>query len=143
MKLDDTLISILEEIQIKVADKKDIELSIEEIHNIVDFQLQSTVMGISKGFDVSWSRVGKFIFTDKKARRTERNLTFAEIESLKRMNPNYDAEKAKHDFALKKIEDTKKNKLDKKRASITAKDLINANTISTPNNIIFKSLSKR
>jgi nucleoid DNA-binding protein len=142
MKLDPTLIKILEKIQTKLIKEKGTELSIEEIHNIVDFQLTGLSLGVSKGFDVQWVKIGTFTNTDKKARRRERYLSLEEIESLKRDNPTFNDEEARKELILKLANKTKENKKNKTNIILTGEELLKADIIKSPKFIIFKDIHK-
>lgn len=65
MKLDETLTRFLKEIQEEVFKEFGISLSSEQIHDIIETQIEATKLGISKGITVHWIRFGKFVFTDK------------------------------------------------------------------------------
>ncbi len=77
MKLDDTLIKIFTTIQQEVKDKYGIEYDIEDLHGIVNTQIEATKLGFSKGITVHWSRFCKFVFTDR-ANRKKETQRFAE-----------------------------------------------------------------
>ncbi len=69
MKLDDTLDQIIEEIQEELKVDLGEELSIEEIHEVIQSQIEATKLGIAKGVSVHWYGFCKFLFTDRKTRQ--------------------------------------------------------------------------
>jgi len=71
MVLDDTLKRILTTIQGEVQVKFKEELSIEQIHSVVNTQVEATKLGFSKGITVHWVRFCKFVYTAKNKRSKE------------------------------------------------------------------------
>ena len=65
MILDDTLSRILLTIKEEVKVKYQKDLTIEQINNIVDTQIEATKEGLMRGITVHWARFCKFVFTDK------------------------------------------------------------------------------
>lgn len=71
MILDATLIKIFTTIQKEIKTKYKAEYSIEEIHSIVEVQIDATKVGISKSVTVVWHRFCKFVFTNKYKRKED------------------------------------------------------------------------
>ena len=65
MRLDDTLIKILNTIKLEVKEKFDKDYDIEELHDVVQTQIEATKLGISRGIVVHWARFCKFVYTKK------------------------------------------------------------------------------
>lgn len=71
MKVDDTITGIFNTIAKEVKEKYGIEYSIDQIHDIVNTQIEATKYGFAKGISICWSRFCKFIFTNKVNRKIE------------------------------------------------------------------------
>lgn len=80
MKLDETLIRILKEIQEEVSVQFGTTISIEQLHSIIETQEESTKLGIAKGLTVHWIRFGKFIYTDRTKTRKEIKKVIQNLE---------------------------------------------------------------
>ena len=89
MKLDETLSKILHNIIIEVEAQHGIRYSLEEIHNVVESQLNATELGVAKGLTVHWTGLGKFIYTDKANRQ---KFVFDEINKAALLNPDITTE---------------------------------------------------
>lgn len=139
MKVDETILRFFTDIQSNLKKDKGIDIGIEEIHNIVNCQLESLNLGVSKGLNVQFPRMGTFLNTDKKGRYNKRLITFEEIEKLKESDPNYNSEKAKQEAIKKFAIETKENINNISRTSMTVDEVENAETVKAPR-ILFKSL---
>ena len=80
MKLDNTLLKIIGIIQEVVKEKYKLELSTQEIAEVVQTQIEVTKEGISKGISVTWYRFCKFIYTERGKRKSETNKAISSIE---------------------------------------------------------------
>ena len=86
MKLDNTLLKIIGIIQQEVKEKYKLELSVQEIAEVIQTQIEVTKEGISKGISVCWYRFCKFIYTDRGVRKTE---TIKALNSIDREYQDY------------------------------------------------------
>jgi hypothetical protein len=146
MKVDETIARILLTIQTELAAKYKVSLSIEQIHKIVCVQLEATKLGFKQGLTVHWSRLGKFVFTNRKkmvaeAAALETKLTFNEI-----LLPHEKVEIRKEQiigFSTEKKAHLKQSKL-KLTKSISAEKLLGKYTPPTarPDLPVFSLISK-
>ena len=85
MKLDDTLLAILIEVQEKTNSKFNTDLSLEEIKEVVNIQMLATSFAFARKLPITWKGFLKFYWADKSKRNKERKELLSDIES-----PDYD-----------------------------------------------------
>lgn len=141
MKTDATLGRIFSTIQQELKDKKGIELGLEDIHNIADFQFTMIGVAVSKGLDIQLPKLGKFKHCDRTNRGKEKKETFKLLKDNAEVNPdfNYDEVKAAivRNWALEaEVLESKRNKNE-----TTITELLEAPVKNTSRLTIFKKLT--
>lgn len=145
MKLDNTLSRIIITIQEEVKEKFNKEYSIEELHDVIDSQLEATKLGFTKGISVHWHRFCKFIYTDRANRKKhiykqierlveDDVLTPQEIESI-RKQLIIDSEEIRQD----KI---KKDSL-RHGVPLTGKAIVDKDSVKSSDNFTFINLKSK
>jgi hypothetical protein len=130
MILDDTLIKMFTQIKEEVKAKYNVEYSIEEIHSIVDVQIEATKVGISKGITVIWHRFCKFVFTNKYVRKEEVKLYQNHIDSIEDLSQE-EKDKLKYDKVIESARQKKNHKANSKK--VTGNQDTVETLIATPN----------
>lgn len=142
--MDNTQLKILTTIQEEVRTKKGkefgIELGVEEIDNIKDFQFFGLVLGISKQIDVHLPKMGKFVFTNRKKRQQEKKEVLTLLKHNKEVNPDFDREAALKVFVKQWALDTEEAKSIKDTNEKSLDEVLDAPTITNPNIRIFGRL---
>ena len=80
MKIDNTLVRIITETQKAVADKYGIDLTFDQVHEVVEVQLTSTAFGLTRNIPIHWRGFLKFVWTNKRARQAQFNEVFSSIQ---------------------------------------------------------------
>ena len=79
MIIDNTLNDIIIEIQNKVKTKYNIDLTTEQVVEIIDVQLSATVFGFARNVPIYWKGFLKFIHTNRRERAKEKKELFDNI----------------------------------------------------------------
>lgn len=145
MKLDKTLTKILTEIQSEVLQERNIHISIEEIHSIVETQIEATKLGFAKGITVHWFKFCKFVFTNK-------HNNVKEIKQLNQRLEDNDDLLPHEKIAIKKnaiiLKAESRDKLIKKSTlrtteSITVDSLMNIENVNIVKPLMFVTLTNK
>lgn len=137
MQKDDIIIESLRLIRKQVKDKYDLDISEEEIHDIVESQIKGAVFGFKKGVSVKLPVFGKFLFIDRKK-------TSEEIYKLYKVKEYYSEVEYERAILEGKLQTIKRNKnrwLKEKKERPTIIEVIKKPNIST-SKIIYDRLSK-
>jgi len=102
MKVDDTLLSIYNEVLDEIQHEKQIELSIEEIHAVFTSQLEAFKYGVIKNEPVHWLLIGKFLPLNRVATAKEARLFKEKLNELEKENSNLDTKSITAYYAAKK-----------------------------------------
>ena len=107
MKLDDTLRSIIEQIIVEVKDKYGIHLTLEEVYNVIDSQIEATKIGFAKGISVHWIKFGKFLLSKRGDRKREVTRYVEDLEDDSTDLTQEEKDKRKKEFIIIKAEERK------------------------------------
>jgi len=80
MNIDNTLAKIITETQKAIAKEYGIDLTFEQVHEVIEVQLTSTVYALTKNIPIHWRGFLKFIWTNKRARKAEFDPVFKAIQ---------------------------------------------------------------
>lgn len=144
MKLDDTLLKIFVTIQQEVKEKFNVELSVQELFEVVNTQIEATKLGFSKGVTVYWERFCKFAYT-------ERSTTRKDLKKVKQILAEQDhltAQEKEEILRSSIIEKAKRKKaLIKNSSGLSKKEsldtVLNAPTITNVKMLLFKNITKK
>jgi len=103
MKIDETTLKAIKVVKEKIESKFDIEISEQELIDIVDSQFRGAVYGLKKGISVKLPVIGRFIFLDKKS-------TLEEIFKLNKVRDFYSEIEFSQKVLEGKIRTIKRNK---------------------------------
>lgn len=79
MTIDNTLARIITETQKATAKEFGIDLTFEQVHEVIEVQLTSTVYALTKNIPIHWRGFLKFLWTNKRARKEEIKSLFNAI----------------------------------------------------------------
>ena len=147
MKNDETLNSIFVQIQKEVKVKFGKDISIEEIFNIVNSQIEATKEGLKRSITVHWIKFGKFLFTNRVVRKGKiyqtnellditEEYTPSEKEEIKR---NSIIESAREKKYYSRISACDKNIAEKE---LKAEEVLNKEVVTTTQHK-FKLISRK
>ena len=80
MTIDNTLARIITEVQKETAVKFGIDLTFDQVHEVIEVQMTSTVYALTKNIPIHWRGFLKFIWTNKRARKAEFDPLFKSIQ---------------------------------------------------------------
>jgi len=80
MTIDNTLARIITEVQKATADRFGLDLTFDQVHEVVEVQMTSTVYGLTRNIPIYWRGFLKFIWTNKRARKAEFDPLFKSIQ---------------------------------------------------------------
>jgi len=146
MKLDDTLIDILENIQGKIDIKFKQNLSIEEISKIVDFQFIGLGLGVTKKMNVRLPCLGKFMNVNRMERRYERKEAIRLINENAKLNPEFNKEEVLNEmykYWAIRTENNKKKEREVAHKVATIEEVLNTETVKKPVFKILKALGRK
>lgn len=144
--MDDTQLKILttikEELKTKTGKEFGIELGIEEIDNIKDFQFYGLLLGISKEMDIHLPKIGKFLFTNRKKRKQEKKEVLSLLKAHEEANPNFDREAALRIFIKQWAIDTEDAIKNRDTSTTSLNEILDTPVKNNSNLRIFGKLSK-
>lgn len=145
MKLDETLTRFLTEIQNEVLQERNILMSIEEIHSIIETQIEATKLGFTKGLTVHWARFGKFVFTDKHNNVKEIRQLEQRLENNEDLLPHEKITIKKNAIIAKAESRDKKIKESTLRTTqgITVESLMNVEDVNKVKPLMFVALNNK
>jgi len=146
MKLDDTLIDILENIQDKVDTKFKQKLSVEEISKLVDFQFIGLGLGVTKKMNVKLPCLGKFMNVNRMERRYERKEAIKLINEHSKLNPEFNKEEVLNEmykYWAIRTENNKKKEKEVEHKVATIKEVLETETVRKPVFKILKVLGRK
>ena len=76
MQIDNTLAEIIVEIQKRLKEKYNKDLSFDEVVDVINIQLSATAFGFARNIPIYWKGFLKFIWTDRRARNRENRELF-------------------------------------------------------------------
>lgn len=79
MQIDNTLAEIIVEIQKRVKDKYDKDITFDRVVDIIDIQLSATAFGFARNLPIYWKGFLKFIWTNRRERCKEKNELFKAV----------------------------------------------------------------
>lgn len=79
MEVDNTIAEIIVEIQKRTKDKYNVDLTFDQVVEIVDVQFNATAFGFARNVPVYWKGFLKFIWTNRRVRNIEKKKLFASI----------------------------------------------------------------
>ena len=137
MNIDDTTRRVIKETKLFIEEKFPIQISEEEITDIVDSQFRGLVFGLKKGVSIKLPVIGRFLFMDKKQ-------VLANIAELNRIRDFYSEIEMEQKELENKINWIKKNKerwKKERETKLTVIDVVKKPNISN-GHIIYDRLSK-
>lgn len=145
MKLDNTLLKIIDIIRLEVKEKYKLELSTQEIVEVIQTQIEATKLGLSKGISVTWYRFCKFIFSERATRKAE------VIKQLKQIDTDYegssleDLDKLKQQVIIESAEKKREYLAKGKEQDVGLKieDVQKVQTVNKVNVVLFKQLNAK
>lgn len=144
MKLDDTLKRIMERIVVEVKDKYGIAVTLEDVYNVIESQIEATKIGFAKNISIHWIKLGKFLFTERSNRKKEIITYMNNINDEDTDLTNEQKEQAKKEFIVTKAEEKKKLTADAKslRVKHSLDDINNSDTVINNKLPILQIISK-
>ena len=109
IKVDDTVSGIFDIIIKEVKNKYNVDLSSEKIYNIINCQIETTKLAITKGISIHWMCFGKFIFTDRRKIKLEIKAFKTELDSDDYNLSETEKDKLKDSFIIAKAIEKQKH----------------------------------
>lgn len=137
MNIDDTTRRIIKETKLFIEEKFPIQISEEEITDIVDSQFRGLVFGLKKGVSIKLPVIGRFLYMDKKQ-------VLENIRELNRIRDFYSEIEMEQKELENKINWIKKNKerwKKERETKLTVIDVVKKPNLSN-GHIIYDRLSK-
>lgn len=137
MNIDDTIRRVIKETKIHIEEKFPIQISEEEITDVVDSQFRGLVFGLKKGVSIKLPVIGRFLFMDKQQ-------VLANVAELNRIRDFYSEIEIEQKELENKINWIKKNKerwKKERETKLTVIDVVKKPNISN-GHIIYDRLSK-
>ena len=137
MNIDDTTRRIIKETKLFIEEKFPIQISEEEITDIVDSQFRGLVFGLKKGVSIKLPVIGRFLYMDKKQ-------VLENIRELNRIRYFYSEIEMEQKELENKINWIKKNKerwKKERETKLTVIDVVKKPNLSN-GHIIYDRLSK-
>jgi hypothetical protein len=137
MNIDDTTRRIIKETKIYIEEKFPIEISEEEITDIVDSQFRGLVYGLKKGISIKLPVIGRFLYIDK-------SRILEEVRELNRIKDFYSEIEFEQKELENKIAYIKRNKerwKKERETKLTVIDVVRKPNLSN-GHIIYDKLSK-
>ena len=137
MNIDDTTRRIIKETKLYIEEKFPIEISEEELTDIVDSQFRGLVFGLKKGVSIKLPVIGRFLYMDKKQ-------VLENIRELNRIRDFYSEIEMEQKELENKINWIKKNKerwKKERETKLTVIDVVKKPNLSN-GHIIYDRLSK-
>jgi hypothetical protein len=146
MVLDDTLFRIITQIQKEVKVNFKTDLSVEQVHGVVNAQIEATKLGFSRGITIHWTRFCKFVYTAKQKRKIEIASYLDLLDNRGDKNP-VEILEAKKLLVIKKAEE-KRSIINNDRSnqgsfSSTLEDIKKIEVSKNNNFITFKCLNSK
>ena len=82
MEVDNTIAEIVVEIQKRTKAKYNIDLTFEQVVEIINIQFTSTAFGFARNIPVYWKGFLKFIWTNRRRRNIEKRKLFNSISDI-------------------------------------------------------------
>lgn len=142
MKLDETLIEIIEQVRKETKEKYNIELSFQEVYECINSQMEATKLGFSKGVTVVWTKFCKFVFSNRGVRKKDVRTTLYNLEVNEDISPEV-REQLKKDKVISAAEEKRKYLATKKEKSVSAREVIKKATMTRTDIVLFKTINKK
>jgi hypothetical protein len=145
MKLDSTLLKIIETIKDEIKVKYKLEFSTQEIVEVIQTQIEVTKQGFAKGISVTWYRFCKFIYSERGIRKTET------IKKLDRLLIDYegasteDINKRREEIIIESAEQKRRliSKGKEQDVGLKAEDVKRAEPVNKVNMVLFKQVNAK
>lgn len=126
MNIDDTILRTVKETKIHIFKKTGIDISEEEIVDIVDSQFRGAVFGFKKGVSIILPLIGRFLFNNRSdtLRRT------IELNKLKDQYSEIEFNQLELEAKLKTINRNKERWLKEREKELTIIDLVSKPNIA-------------
>lgn len=141
MKLDDTLIRILEQIKEEVKVKYNLTIGIEEVHQVINVQIEATKLGFIKGISVTWSKFCKFIYTERYNRKID---TINKLNKIDLDSPDLSLEeklKLREEIILQSYI-KKTSYIKTKKKELKGKEVLTSKSINKTKLTLFKNITE-
>ena len=145
MKLDNTLTRIIDTIREEIKVKFNVELSNQEIVEVVQTQIEVTKQGLSKGISVTWYRFCKFIYSDRYKRKSEVIKKLSEIDIDFEGKSPEEIQRIKEELIIRKAEEKRAYlaKGKEQTVGITAEEVKNTDSVNKVNLVLFKPINSK
>ena len=143
MKIDETLLEIFDTTREIVKERYNIELSNEQLLNILNAQIEGFKYGVLKGFTVFFTGFGKFVNVKRKEVAIEGTKFVSNLEVLKQIYPDLDEVALRKEYIIQKAKEKEailKGTLNPN--SLTAEQVINSPDVSAYNKVQFRPMHR-
>jgi len=137
MNVDDTIRRITKEVKIQIEKKYPIEMSEEEILDVVDSQFRGTVYGLKKGLSIKLPVIGRFLFINK----SDTIRRIMELNKIKDFYSEIEFEQKVLEGKIATIQRHKARWKKERETELTVVDVVRTPNISN-GKIIYDRLSK-
>lgn len=137
MNIDDTTLRVIKEVKEQIKEYQPIELSEEEIIDIVDSQIKGTSFGLKKGVSVKLPIIGRFLFNN----RSGNAKIFVELNKIKDWYSEIEYNQMELEAKINIIKRNKKRWKKEMNSKLTVVELVKVPNISN-GRIMYDKLSK-
>lgn len=143
MKIDDTLLEIFSETRKIVMEKYNIELSNEQLLNILNAQVEGFKYGVLKGFNIFFTGFGKFVNVKRKEVAIEGTKFVKNLTALKQLHPELDEVALRKEYIIQKGKEKQAIlKGTNKPIGLDAEEVLEAPDASTYNKLQFRPMHR-
>jgi len=143
MKIDNTILDIFKTIKSEVKEKYKLEVSDEELLDIVNSQTEAFKLGILKGFNIAFTGFGKFVNIKRKDTAIESVKFVRNLQHLKELNPELDDVSLRQLYILQKSKEKEELiKNSKTKKSLGADEVLEEENKSSFNSLRFRPMHR-
>ena len=137
MKIDNITLRMIKEVKLEIFQQKGLDVSEEEITDIVDSQFRGTVFGLKKGVSIILPNLGRFLFNN----RSDTLRRIAEFKSIREFYSEIEYNQMDLEARIATIKRNKARWVKERETELTVLDVVRKPNISN-GKIIYDKLSK-